>query len=81
MNLYLLHRTNQYSDCDSTTKLVVRADSEPHARQIAATAAGDEGSSPWLSGFEADRNGMPCAVTCELLTADGDAGVVCRDYY
>lgn len=82
MNLYHLQRTTQLGGRDETVLgLVVRATSETHARQIAATVAGDEGPNAWRLGWEVGDDGEAHPVTCELLTADGEAGVVCRDYY
>lgn len=82
MNLYLLKRTARVY-WDETRALVVRAEDEAHARALAASAAGGEGIEVWVRGFEVEHgigHGKDMPVTCELLTIDGEPGVICRDY-
>lgn len=62
-----------YWDCNHG--FVIRADSEQQARRMAAGVPGDENRlspSPWL---------MPEHSTAEVLTADGDIGMVMRDFH
>ena len=59
---------------DRAFGFVVRAETEEQARKFADAAAGDEKRSredAWLS---------PDLSTCEELTADGDPGIVVRDF-
>lgn len=57
---------------DKAFGFVVRAESETEARALAAKVAGDEGEVAWT-----DKGSS----TCIELTADGEAGVVIRDYH
>ena len=83
MNLYLLKRTARVY-WDETRSLVVRAEDETHARALAASAAGDEGIEVWVRGFEVEHQAIgptkTMPVTCELLTTDGEPGVICRNF-
>lgn len=51
--------------------VVVRAETEAAARDMAALEAGDEGAESWTD---------PKHTTCRPLTADGDPGVVIKDF-
>lgn len=69
--LYLLERTG-YVDYDTTSGLVVRAESPEEARQIAAgRLAGDEDMDEWL---RADSS------TCVALMSDGPSEIILRDF-
>lgn len=57
---------------DKAFAFVVRAESESAARHIASWNCGDEGKEAWLN---------PSLSTCDELTADGDPGVVCKDFH
>lgn len=56
---------------DITRKQIVRAVSEQEARAVAVDHAGDEGASMWAS---------PARSTCGVLTADGNPGLICKDF-
>jgi hypothetical protein len=51
--------------------VVVRAPSEAHARNLATTERGDEGSGPWLD---------PSLTTCVELLPEGADGVILADF-
>ena len=61
-----------YSGYDSLQGIVVRARNEKHAREIAASEAGGEGAKVWLNEKK---------TACDPVTAKGDPGVICRDFY
>lgn len=64
---------------DKAFGFVVRAESEVEAREIADKHAGDENTGadwlqtehPWLS---------PVLSSCHILTSDGPAGMILRDF-
>jgi hypothetical protein len=80
MRLYLLQIREgdpNYSNCDTLQSVVVRAWDEEEARALAdahhVTCAGYK---PVSSGFlDAARS------KCEVLSADGESGVICGDFY
>lgn len=72
MNLYILKPVEDWKPWyDKAFGFVVRAASVADARIFAATEHGDEGECAWLD---------PLQTTCELLTADGEAGTVLRHF-
>lgn len=72
MKLWLLCRHEDEPTWDVADGFVVRAETEEQARAIAAKRAGDEGSQVWLR--------YSAGSTCEELTADGEPGIILRDY-
>lgn len=56
---------------DCAYGFVVRAETESEARTFAGKEAGDEEATPWLD---------PKLTSCEVLTFEGEAGVVLRDF-
>lgn len=57
---------------DKAFGFVVRAENEPKARQIAAYNCGDEGEDAWVN---------PKLSSCEILTADGEPGMIIQDFH
>lgn len=73
MNIYILRRKEVWEPWyDSAFGFVVRASSEKEARQFAAKDAGDEGSESWIDATK---------TTCDILTCDGESGVIIRDFW
>lgn len=77
MTLWILRPKDGNSDpwspwYDKMFGVIVRAESEKRAREMAAEEAGDEGTEAWL-----DAN----VSSCKPLTADGDESVVLRDFH
>ena len=70
MGLYLLRRHE--TSYDESRAFVVRAESREAARLLASEQCGDEGEAEWMHHATS---------TCEELTADGESGVIVRDYY
>lgn len=71
MKLWLLKRPYGAQPVyDATDGVVVRAESEAGARNIASNYHGDEGVGVWLTD----------EVTCEELTADGEPGMILQDF-
>jgi len=62
------HKWSGHSDC--TREMVVRASTESAARKIAAWYRGGEGPEVWLD---------PKQTKCDVLKADGKAGLICGD--
>jgi len=75
MKLWILTRKQESKRWDVLYDValgfVVRAGSEKKARQTASEQAGDEGREAWLDAKHSD---------CELLTPDGEAGVILCDF-
>lgn len=59
---------------DRAFGFVVRAETEEQARKFADAASGDE------KGCREDAWLSPALSACEELTADGDPGIVIRDF-
>jgi hypothetical protein len=71
MKLWLLKRFTETPVYDVNNGFVIRAETENAARDIASQQRGDEGPETWTDiGLS----------TCEELTADGEIGVVLRDF-
>jgi hypothetical protein len=71
MKLFILKRFSETPQYDVNNGFVVRSMGEDEARGYAAKEYGDEGSDTWMN---ASRS------SCIELTADGEAGVVLRDF-
>lgn len=71
MNFYVLtlHRTRE--NWDIARGFVVQARDEDEARYHASENAGGEGGQAWLNRSDSD---------CELLTGEGNARVILRDF-
>ena len=50
---------------------VVRAETEKSAREFARRQCGDEGMDVWVNNTQ---------TSCQEITADGEAGVILRDF-
>ncbi len=72
MHLWLLKRRDTETvGWDETRGVVVRANTEFGARELAATACGDEGLGTWRNASR---------TSCEVLTADGEPAVILIDF-
>ncbi len=69
MKLYLLTRLHTVG-WDEVVSLVIRAENEEQATQIANTNTGNEGEI-WDD---------PLQVSCEVLENEGDVGIIIDDY-
>jgi hypothetical protein len=78
MALWLLHPKKPWGEWDVVNGFVVRAGSEAQARGIAQARAGDE---KWW-GHSGVKEAWLCpdTTTCERLSANGDPGVILRDF-
>jgi hypothetical protein len=56
---------------DKTFGVIVRAENESEARQLASKMAGDEGSEVWLD---------PSTTVCDILLAEGPPEVIMVDF-
>jgi hypothetical protein len=56
---------------DCSYAFIIRAETEEEARRFAAQQKGDEGEAVWLN---------PALTSCSELTADGEPGVILRDF-
>ena len=69
--------------CDKALGFVVRAETEEEARKLAHEQSGDENPGAVLGNKIADTNSpwldAKCS-TCAELTAEGEVGVVLRDF-
>jgi hypothetical protein len=72
MNLYLVQRPPEVASYGELHAVVVRASTDREARLSAALQSGAEGNDCWLNAGSS---------SCEILTANGDAGIICRDFY
>ena len=74
MKLWILQPVNSGDAMfryDCAYGFVIRAESEKEAREMAAKQSGDEGGSTWRD---------PALTTCVELKAEGEAGVMIRDF-
>lgn len=72
MKLYLLTPVSRWKPWyDKVMGLVVRAESEDHARDLASSVSGDEGADAWRDS---------ALTKCVELTSDGPAGLILRDF-
>lgn len=74
MKIWLLKRVenNRAPVYDCNDGFVIRATSEGEAREIAAAQRGDEGAAVWRTAEGS---------SCEELVADGDSGIILRDFH
>ena len=72
MKLFYLKRSSYFPIYDAAYGFVVRAKNEAQARKLAAEKCGGEGPDVWLSSA--------AGTECTELTAEGEPGVVLRDY-
>jgi len=71
LSLWLLLRVDKSVLYDTADGFVVRAGSELSARRIAALDCGDEQAETWLNIRTS---------TCTELSADGEEGIILRDF-
>lgn len=84
MRLWILRPVDpsspRFEAYDTTHGIVVRAETEAEARQLADSCAGDENDSVWYVGPDQHAWLCPSVTKCEELTPDGMPGVILVDF-